>query len=183
MPLGKGSIWEAEVLQAAAAASRPTEESPAAKRAASPVREGRRAKGPVDTQEKGGKPGPISPGVPISYAPKYTDDDGDLRDTAATPKGASTQESRGGMRNYANTPYPEHPGEAPELKPAEVRRFQESSSYLASRGSRTSARPAEHRSNRRFIVQHVLAREAGEPFIYAVIRNTAGYRRRVEEGK
>ena len=68
------------------------------------------------------------------------------------------------MRNYANTPYP-------ELKPAQVRRFQESSSYYASRGSRTSARPAEHRSNRRFIVQHVLAREAGEPFMYAVIRN------------
>ena len=77
------------------------------------------------------------------------------------------------MHNYANTPYPEHPEEAPELKPAEVRRFQESSSYIASRGSRTSARPAEHRSNRRFIVQHVLAREAGEPFIYAVIRNKA----------
>ena len=63
------------------------------------------------------------------------------------------------MRNYVNTPYPEHPGEAPDLKP--------------------SARPAEHRSNRRFIVQHVLAREAGEPFIYAVIRNKAITRERV----
>ena len=35
---------------------------------------GNRAKDPVDTQEK---PGPTSPGVPISYAPKHTDDDGD----------------------------------------------------------------------------------------------------------
>ena len=78
-----------------------------------------------------------------------------------------------------NTPYPEHPEEAPELKPAEVRHHQEPSSYLSSRGSRTSARPAEHRSNRRFIVQHVLAREAGEPFIYAVIRNKAITRERV----
>ena len=77
------------------------------------------------------------------------------------------------MHNYVDTPYPEHPGEAPELMPAEVRRHQEQSSYLSSRGSRTSARPTEHRSNRRFIVQHVLAREAGEPFIYAVIRNKA----------
>ena len=74
---------------------------------------------------------------------------------------------------------PEHPGEAPELMPAEVRHHQEQSSYLSSRGSRTSARPAEHRSNRRFIVQHVLAREAGEPFIYAVIRNKAIARERV----
>ena len=102
----------------------------------------------------------------ISYAPKYTDDDGDLRDTAATPKAASTQESRGGIHNYANTPYPEHPGEAPELKAAEVRRHREHSSYLSSRGSRTS-------------VQHTLAREAGEPFIYAVIRNKAIARERV----
>ena len=83
------------------------------------------------------------------------------------------------MHNYVNTPYPEHAGEAPELKPVENRHYQESSSYLASRGSRTSARPAEHRSNRRFIVQHVLAREAGEPFIYAVIRNKAIARERV----
>ena len=44
---------------------------------------------------------------------------------------------------------------------------------MSSRGSRTLARPAENRTNRRFIVQHVLAREAGEPFIYAVIRNKA----------
>ena len=178
---GKGSApdREAEVPQAAAAASRPTVESPAAKRAASPDREERRAKDPVDTQKRDETPGPTGPGMPISYAPKYTDDDGDLRDTAATPKGASTQESRGGMHNYVSTPYPEHPGEAPELKPAEVRHHQESSSYIASRGLRTSARPAEHRSNRRFIVQHVLAREAGEPFIYAVIRNKAITRERV----
>ena len=127
----------------------------------------------VDTQKKDEVPGPKSPSVPISHAPKYTDDDGDLRDTAATPRGASTQESRGGVHNYVNTPYPEHPGEAPELKPAEVRHFKESGSYHASRGSRTSARPAEHRSNRRYIVHHVLAREAGEPFMYAVIRNKA----------
>ena len=59
----------------------------------------------------------------------------DLRDTAATPKAASTQESRGGIHNYANTPFPE----APELKPAEVRHHREHSSYLSSRGSRTSA--------------------------------------------
>ena len=56
------------------------------------------------TQKKDETPGPTGPGMPISYAPKYTDDDWDLRDTAATPKGASTQESRGGMRNYVNTP-------------------------------------------------------------------------------
>ena len=81
--------------------------------------------------------------------------------------------------NYANTPYPEHPEEAPELKPAEVRHHREHSSYLSSRGSRTSARPAESRSIRRFIVQHTLAREAGEPFIYAVIRNKAITQERV----
>ena len=79
------------------------------------------------------------------------------------------------------------PGQAPELMPAEVRHHQEQSSYLSSRGSWTSARPAEHRSNKRFIVQHVLAREAGEPFIYAVIRNKAITRERVtaevEEGE
>ena len=159
----------------AAAASEPPVESPAAKRAASPVREER---DPVGTQKKDETPDPVGPGVPISYAPKYTDDDGDLRDTATTPKAASTQEFRGGIHNYANTPYPEHPGEAPELKPA-VRHHREHSSYLSSRGSRTSARPAESRSNRRFIVQHVLAREAGEPFIYAVIRNKAITRERV----
>ena len=176
---GKAPDREAEVPQAAAAASGPSVESPAAKRAASPDREERRAKDPVDTQKKDDAPNLTGPGMPISYAPKYTDDDGDLRDTAATPKGASTQESRGGMHNYVDTPYPEHPGEAPELMPAEVRRHQEQSSYLSSRGSRTSARPAEHRSNRRFIVQHVLAREAGEPFIYAVIRNKAITRERV----
>ena len=134
---------------------------------------------PVDTQKKDETPNPAGPGVPVSYAPKYTDDDGDLRDTAATPKAASTQESRGGIHNYANTPYPEHPGEAPELKPAEVRHHCERSSYMSSRGSRTSARPAENRTNRRFIVQHILAREAGEPFIYAVIRNKAITRERV----
>ena len=54
---GKGNApdREAEVPQAAAAASRPTVESP-------PVREDRRAKNPVDTQEKGEKPG--SPMLP-----------------------------------------------------------------------------------------------------------------------
>ena len=160
---------EAEVPQATTTTTEPSVESPAAKRAASPVREERRAREPAGDQ----------PGVPISYAPKYTDDDGDLRDTAATPKAASTQESRGGIHNYANTPYPEHPGEAPELKSAEVRHHREHSSYQSTRGSRTSARPAESRSNRRFIVQHVLAREAGEPFIYAVIRNKAITRERV----
>ena len=164
---GKGNApdREAEVPQAAAAASQPSVELPAAKRAASPDREGRKAKDTVNTQKKDETPGSTGPGTPISFAPKYTDDDGDLRDTASTPKQASTQESRGGIHNYVSTLYPEHPGEAPELKP-------EQSSYLSSRGSRTSARP-EHRSNRRFIVQHVLAREAGEPFIYAVIRNKA----------
>ena len=40
-------------------------------------------------------------------------------------------------------------GEAPELKPAEVRHHREHSSYMSSRGSRTSARPAENRTNRR----------------------------------
>ena len=87
---------EAEVPKAAAATSGPSVESPAAKRAASPVREERRAQDPVDAQKKDETPDPVGPGVPISYAPKYTDDDGDLRDTAATPKAASTQESRGG---------------------------------------------------------------------------------------
>ena len=54
---GKGNApdREAKVPQAAAA-SRPTVESPAAKRAASPVREDRSAKNPVDTQEKDEKP-------------------------------------------------------------------------------------------------------------------------------
>ena len=107
---------EAEVPQAAAAASGPSVESPAAKRAALPVRKERRAQDPVDTQKKDETPDPVGPGVPISYAPKYTDDDGDLRDTAATPKAASTQESRGGMHNYANTPYPKHPEEAPQAE-------------------------------------------------------------------
>ena len=158
---------EAEVPQATTTTTEPSVESPAAKRAASPVREERRAREPVGAQKKEEASGACGPGVPISYAPKYTDDDGDLRDTAATPKAASTQESRGGIHNYANTPYPEHPGEAPELKSAEVRHHREHSSYQSTRGSRTSARPAESRSNRRFIVQHILAREAGEPFIYA----------------
>ena len=171
---GEAPDKKAKVPQDAAAAS-----GPSAKRAASPVREERRAKDPADTQKKDETPDLAGPSVPISYAPKYTDDDGDLRDTAATPKGASTQESRGGIHNYVDTPYPEHPGKAPELKPAEVRHHREQSSYLSSRGSRTSARPAESRSNRRFIVQHVLAREAGEPFIYAVIRNKAITRERV----
>ena len=140
---------EAEIPQAAAATTEPSVESSATRRAASPVREERRARDPVGTQKTEEATGPVGPGVPISYAPKYTDNDGDLRDTAATPKAASTQESRGGIHNYANTPYPEHPGEAPELKPAEVRHHREHSSYLSSRGSRTSARPAESRSNRR----------------------------------
>ena len=108
LPIGR--LWHLTAASGRAAASRPTVESPAAKRAASPDS---RAKDPVDTQKRDEKPGPTSPGVPISYAPKYTDDDGDLRDTAATPKGASTQESRGGMHNYVNTPYPEHPGRRP----------------------------------------------------------------------
>ena len=94
-----------------------------------------------------------------------------------TSKGTSAQESRGGVRNYVNTPYPEDPGKAPELKPAEVRRLQESRSYLASRG--TSAKPPEYKSNRKYIAQHVLAREAGEPFMYAVIRNKAITQERV----
>ena len=101
---------EDEIPQATAATTEPSVESSATRRAASPVREERRARDPVGTQEKEEASGPVGPGVPISYAPKYTDDDGDLRDTAATPKAASTQESRGGIHNYANTPYPEHPG-------------------------------------------------------------------------
>ena len=80
---GKAPDREAEVPQAAAAASQPSVESPAAKRAASLDREERRAKDPVDTQKKDETTGPTGPGMPISYAPKYTDDDGDLRDTAA----------------------------------------------------------------------------------------------------
>ena len=102
---------EDEVPQAAAAASGNRLQQSEQRR---PFREERRTQDPVDTQKK--DPDPVGPGVPISYAPKYTDDDGDLRDTAATPKAASTQESQGGIHNYANTPYPEHPGEAPELK-------------------------------------------------------------------
>ena len=87
---GKGNApdREAEVPQAAAAVSQPSVELPTA--TASPDREGRKAKGPVDTQKKDETPGPTGPGMPISYAPKYADDDGDLRDTASTPKGAST---------------------------------------------------------------------------------------------
>ena len=152
---GKGNApdREAEVPQAAAAASQPSWNCLQPRERRLPI--GRdAAKGPVDTKKKDETPAPTGPGMPISYAPKYTDDDGDLRDTAATPKGASTQEPRGGIHNYVSTPYPEHSGEAPELKPAEVRHHQEQSSYLSSRGSRTSARPAEHRSNRRFTVQH-----------------------------
>ena len=80
---GKGKAPDRE---AAAAASQPSVESPAAKRVASPDREGHRAKDPVDTQKKDETPGPTGPGMPISYAPKYTDDDGDLRDTVATSK-------------------------------------------------------------------------------------------------
>ena len=57
--------------------------------------------------------------------------------------------------------------------------FQESRSYLALRGLRTSTKPAEYKSHRRYIVQHVLAREAGEPFMYAVIRNKAITQERV----
>ena len=154
---------EAEVPQATTTTTKPSVESSTAKRTASPVEAS----------------GTFGPGVSISYAPKYTDDNGDLRDTAATAKAASTQESRGGIYNYVHTPYPEHPGEAPELKSAEVRHHREHNSCLSTRGSRTSARPAESRSKRRFIVQYVLAREAGEPFIYAVIRNKAITQERV----
>ena len=85
---------------------------------------------------------------------------------------------------YVNTPYPEQPNETPELKPAEVRRFQESRSYLASRGSRTSAKPLEYKSNRKHIAQHVLAREAVSPLCghpQQGDRSGAGYRRGVEE--
>ena len=63
-------------------------------RAASPVREERRVREPVGAQKKEEAPGACGPGVPISFAPKYTDDDGDLRDTAATPKAASTHWDR-----------------------------------------------------------------------------------------
>ena len=56
---------------------------------------------------------------------------------------------------------------------------QESRSSLASRGTRTSAKPAEYKSNRKYIAQHVLAREAGEPVMYAVIRNKAITQERV----
>ena len=131
---------EAEVPQATTTTTEPSVESPAAKRAASPVREERRAREPVGDQKKEEASGAGGPGAPISYAPKYTDDDGDLRDTAATPKAASTQESRGGIHNYANTPYPEHPGEAPELESAEVRHHREHGSYQSTRGSRTSGK-------------------------------------------
>ena len=79
------------------------------------------------------------------------------------------------MRNYVNTPYPEHPGGAG----AEVRGGYAFSGVKLLPCFERSARPAEHRSNRRFIVQRVLAREAGEPFIYAVIRNKAITRERV----
>ena len=107
---GKAPDREAEVPQTAAAASRPSVESPAAKRAASPDREERRAKDPVDTQKKDDRPGPTGPGMPISFAPKYTDDDRDLRDTAATLKGASTQESRGGHAQLCGHTLPGAPG-------------------------------------------------------------------------
>ena len=52
---------EAEVPQAAAAASQPSLELPAARQAASPDREGRKAKDPVDTQKKDETPGPTIP--------------------------------------------------------------------------------------------------------------------------
>ena len=92
---------EAEVPQATTTATEPSVESPAAKRAASPVREERKAREPADDQKKEVASGADGPGVPISFAPKYTDDDGDLRDTAATPKAASTQESQGGIHEHA----------------------------------------------------------------------------------
>ena len=148
---------EAEVPQAAAAADRPEVEAD---------REDRKAKDAIGTQKKDEKSGPTSPSIPVSHAPKHTDDDGDLRDTAMILEVTSAQESCGGGRKYVNTPYP---GEAPH--------FQESRSYLA------SAKPAEYKLHRRYIAQHVLAREAGEPFMYAVIQNKAitRERRRVEE--
>ena len=84
--VGEEETREAEVPQATTTMTEPSVESPAAKRAASPVREERRAREPVGAQKKEEASGACGPGVPISYAPKYTDDDGDLRDTAATPR-------------------------------------------------------------------------------------------------
>ena len=66
---------EAEVPQATTTTTEPSVESPAAKRAASPVREERRAREPAGDQKKEVASGAGGPGVPISYAPKYTDDD------------------------------------------------------------------------------------------------------------
>ena len=78
---------EAEVPQATTTTTEPSVESSAAKRAASPVREERRARDPVGTQKKEEASGTFGPGVPISYAPKYTDDDGDLRERPRESRG------------------------------------------------------------------------------------------------
>ena len=98
---------------------------------------------------------------------KFDDADGDLRDT--TVRSETTAPSP--VSNYVGTPYPKHPGKAPELAGPDARRHAESRACLMSRGSRTSAKPAEATPNRMFVTNHVLAREAGEPFLYAVIRS------------
>ena len=90
------SMWRGRLSQ-------PSVESPAAKRAASPDREGHRAKDLVDTQKKDETLGPTGPGMPISYAPKYTDDNGDLRDTAANPESFNPGVSRGNAQLCEHT--------------------------------------------------------------------------------
>ena len=149
---------EAKVPQAAAAI-RPAVEAPAAKRAAC-FSDSRNAKDPIGTQKKDERPGPASPSMPVSHAPKYTDDDGDLRDTATTPKGASAQD-RGGHAQLREHALPGASG--------------------GSTGAETCGGPAFSgvkilpcvKGQRGHLRQHVLAREANEPFMYAFIRNKA----------
>ena len=167
---GKAPDREAEVPQTAAAASRPSVESPAAKRAASPDREERRAK-PRSRMRRQVQPARVCRSPTLPNARTMTG----ICGIPQRPRRELQPRSLKGACAIMWT----HPTRSTRGMPAEVRRHQEQSSYLSSRGSRTSARPAEHRSNRRFIVQHVLAREAGEPFIYAVIRNKAITRERV----
>ena len=113
--------------------------------------------------------------------PKYADDDEDLRGTAKAKQEVVTGVQEGGVHDNVGLPYPDHPGRSPELLPPAVRHHREAQSYAMTRGSRTLAKPAETPSHRLFIVNHILAREAGEPFIYAVIRNKAITKARVSQ--
>ena len=148
-------------------------------RESAPGREGQEVNVPEGRTEAEPETAVSTPRARRPEVPEYADDDEDLRGTAKTEQKVATGEQVGGVHDNVGLPYPEHPGRAPELDPPAIRPHREAQLYAAARGPRTSAKPAETPSHRLFIINHILAREAGEPFIYAVIRNKAITKSRV----